>query len=163
PPPRRAACRAGHGPRARTAPCARRRSPSRASPGRDPRRGGTPRATRPRTPAERAPGRIACTPRSARLLRGSSRRRRARRRSWPSVGERQLQGVEPALDLGELLPAPRGVLLEDRRGGPDDAIRVASVLRGLEQEVELPIRRQAPASVGDAPPVRIQDPRALAS
>src|SRR5207248_6850236 len=110
----------------------------------------------------RAPGRIACTPRSARLLRGNSRRRKARRRSWPSVGGRGLQGVEPALDLGELFPAPRGVLLEDRRGGPDDAIRVASVFGGLERAIQLPIRRQAPAGASDAPPVRLQDPRAFA-
>src|SRR5207248_4840427 len=152
--------RAGPEPPARTAPCARRTWPGRARPGRGASGGGTARASRLGTPAERAPGRIACTPRSARLLRGSSPRRRARRRSWPSVGERRLQGVEPALDLGELLPAPGSVLLEDSRGGPDDAIRVASVFRGFEQEVQRPIGRQAPASALGAPPVHLQDRQA---
>src|SRR2546422_11765611 len=98
-----------------------------------------------------------------RSLAGSSRRRKATERWWPSVGECRLQGVEPALDLGELLPAPRRALLEQRHAGPDDAIGVPRVLRGLEQRVEVVRRRQVPAGAPHGAPVGLQNPRALGS
>src|SRR2546422_332035 len=78
--------------------------------------------------------------------------------SLASFGEYWAPCLEPARDFGQLDGDPLGAVLQPGHGGPGHPVREARVLRGLEQHVELPFRRQPPAQHGHRLAVVTQEP-----